>query len=165
MEPNSKTMVALLSERLPVESVIVRPTPSARLIVVLLAALRSEVLPERAVAPLRRTVPPVTETAPEFVFVPLSVSVPKPVFVKFPAPWSDPPKVFEFASATVRVCPLAIDTLPPVAPPPCREAIVSLEFTLKATPAVLAKVTVPVSAMAAPPLMDSVPALMVVTPV
>jgi len=81
VEPNSKTMVALLSERLPLESVIVRPTPSAKLIVVPLAALRSEVLPERAEAPLRRTVPPVTETAPLLVLVPLRVRVPAPVFV------------------------------------------------------------------------------------
>ena len=165
VEPNSKTMVALASERFPVERVMVRPTPSARLIVVPLEALRSEVVPESAEAPLRTTVPPVTDTAPLLVFVPFKVSVPVADFVKFPAPWSDPLKVVVLASATVRVCPLAIVTLPPAAPPPCREAIVSLVLTLKATPEVFARVTVPVSVMAAPPLIVSVPALIVVAPV
>ena len=163
-EPNSKTIVDPVRESPPLEMVMVRPTPSWRLIVALVA-LSEETLEDNALEPLKVSVPAVTEIAPLFVFVPLSVSVPTPDFVKSPDPWSEPAKVWVPASATVSVCAEAIVTLPPVEPPPWREAIVSLEFTLNPTPAVLTNVTVPVFAIALPPLMVRLPALIVVVPV
>ena len=92
------------------------------------------------------------------------VSVPVEDLVRPPTPVIAPLKVFEPASAIVRVCPEAMLTFPPLEPPPCRDATVSLELTWKSAPAVSASVTVPVLAMATPPLMASVPALIVVVP-
>ena len=139
--------------------------PSARLSVAPVPALRLVTLEDSALAPLKSNVPPVADTAPLLVFVPASVSVPTPDLVKLPDPLTDPLKVLVLASAIVRVWPVPIDTLPPVDPPPCREPMVSLALILKVAPAVFAKLTVPVSAIALPPLIASVPALIVVVPV
>ena len=140
-----------------------RPVPSVRLMVELVA-LSEEMPLDRAFAPLNASVPVVTETAPLLVFEPLSVSVPAPDLVRLPEPCSAPANDWEPVSATVSVCAEAIVTMPPVEPPPWREAMVSLEFTLNTTPAVLARVTVPVFAIALPPLMVRLPALIEVSP-
>ncbi len=66
---------------------------------------------------------------------------------------------------TVKVWLAAIFTVPPVVPPPWSVPIVSEALTLKFTPAVLARMTVPLSVIAFPPLMVRLPALMVVVPV
>ena len=66
---------------------------------------------------------------------------------------------------TVRVWLAAIFTVPPVPPPPWSVPMVSLALTLKFTPAVFARMTVPLSVIAFPPLMVRLPALMVVEPV
>ena len=67
-------------------------------------------------------------------------------------------------SLMVSVWPAAMLAVPPEEPPPCREPICSLAETTKVTPAELARETVPVSTIAFPPVMASVPALIVVSP-
>jgi hypothetical protein len=57
--------------------VLLRVVPSAKLSVAELLAFRLAVLAERAPAPLKRSVPAVASTAPELVFVPLRVVVPR----------------------------------------------------------------------------------------
>ena len=161
--PSSKTKVPFASERLLPVSDVARAVPSAKLKVALFA-LKLVTPVASAPAPLISSVPPVAETAPVFVFEPLSVRVPAPDFVNPPAPWSEPAKVLVLASATVSVCSEATVTTPPVDPPPCKEAIVSLLITFKPTPAVLANLTVPVSVIALPPLRLKVPAPIVVRP-
>ena len=57
-------------------------------------------------------------------------------------------------------------TLPPAAPPPAKEPIVSfVPLRSRVAPATLASVTAEVSAMAVPPATCTVPALIVVAPV
>ena len=72
------------------------------------------------------SVPPDIRMAPVAFMVLASVSVPAPDFVKFPAPLMVPAKVWLPVSATVSVALAAIDTDPPVRPPPWRDPIVSL---------------------------------------
>jgi hypothetical protein len=98
--PMSNRRVAPLKAKPPLLIVSVRPVPSVRLIVELVA-FSEEMLEESALAPLKAKVPLVTETAPLLEFVPFSVRVPAPDFVKLPAPWSEPAKVCAPVSATV----------------------------------------------------------------
>ena len=58
----------------------------------------------------------------------------------------------------------AMVMLPPVAPAPEREPMVSFAVTLRTTPAVLARMTAELSAIEDPPVSSRVPALMVVDP-
>ena len=80
----SKTKELAFSERVPA-IVLFRVVPSAKLSVAPLA-LRSEVLADRAEAPLKRRVPAVAETVPLFVLVPLSVVTPRAEFTRDPEP-------------------------------------------------------------------------------
>ena len=96
--------------------------------------------------------------------LPLSVRVPLPVLTRL-APLMEPEKVAAAVWFTVRVWPEAMTMLPPLAPPPLKEPIVSLVEILRTAPLAFASVTVPASARADPPLMDKVPALIVVPPV
>jgi hypothetical protein len=80
----SKTKLLASSVRVPA-IVLFRVVPSAKLSVAPLA-LRSEVLADKAEAPLKRRVPAVAETVPLFVLVPLSVVTPRPEFTRDPEP-------------------------------------------------------------------------------
>ena len=80
----SKTKLLAFNASVPA-TVLFRVVPSAKLSVAPLA-LRSEVLADKAEAPLKRRVPAVAETVPLFVLVPLSVVTPKPEFTIDPEP-------------------------------------------------------------------------------
>jgi len=77
-----------------------------------------------------------------------------------------PLKVVEVLFPPVVSVPTPRETFPPVVPPPAREPIVSaLPFNARETPAVLAKVTADVSAIALPPSKLRVPPVTDVEPV
>ena len=63
--------------------------------------------------------------SPVYVFVPLRVNVPVPVFASPPDPWMTPEKVLFVASPAVNVWPLAIS----IVPAPSIDLIVSLAST------------------------------------
>lgn len=110
--------------------------------------------------------PALMVTPPEKLLGFAKVSVPAPDLVSAPEPVMLPENVFVPASATVRVWLAAIETLPPVVPPPCREPMVSLVDTVSRTPAVFARLIVPESLIAVPLawLRVNPPALTVVVP-
>ena len=124
--------------KLPMDSPVVRSS------VALLRVTLPEVLP--VVPPLAmRRVPALTMVPPVWELAPERVKMPLPVLVKAPAPLMTPAKVvLVLSEPVVRVTPLLMETLPPVAPPPLRLAMLRLLAGFRITPAVLAKDTVPV---------------------
>src|SRR4051812_33062470 len=135
------------------------------------ATVMSDVAAIRLAAP-NVSVPALTIVGPEYVLAPDRVIPRGPIFVR-PLPLGAPPvplmtplKVVEVLFPPVVSVPAPSETPPPVVPPPAREPIVSaLPFSARETPAVFAKVTADISAIALPPSKLSVPPLTVVVPV
>ena len=173
-EPCAK--LTLLSVRLPVpaESPSCALPPSESTLVIVRAVELSEAkvpplsenvpVPNALLLPARRTpalkvAPPPKVFAPERIIVPVPDLTSEPVFV------IRPPNVCEPDSETVNTAAPATLTLPPVPPPPRSEPIVSFVLTRKVAPELLERLTAAVSAMAAPLVTSSTPALTVVVPV
>jgi len=118
------------------------------------------------IAPLvPRKVPPSIVTPPtKLLLFFVRESVPDPLLTKPPAPVIRPAKVWLPVSTTVKFCPLLKSTLPPLAPPPRRDPIVSLTFTTSETPLLSESVTTPLSGIAWPLFKVSVPPVTVVDP-
>ena len=90
----------------------------------------------------------------------------EPILVRAPEePAIAPAKVWSLVWLIVRVWLAAMFTMPPATPPPWSAPMVSLASTLKFAPAALARMSVPLSEIALPPLMVRLPALTVVKPV
>ena len=149
--------IKLLSIVLPVPPLIPSEVPAAIVITP---------VPRASAAPTS-IIPEVIVTPPEndVELFRSSVSVPAPDFSKVPVPESVPEKVTDPVSATVSVWPEAMETVPPVVPPPWMEPMVSLEATCKMALATLARLTAPVFERALPPLRVMLPAEIVVRPV
>ncbi|GJD43415.1 hypothetical protein AFCDBAGC_1267 [Methylobacterium cerastii] len=100
------------------------------------------------------------------MLVPDRVCVPVLDCVSPPLPETIPAKLPDPLALVIRVWPEAIATLllalPPVSAPMISDVVTR---NTAAVPAALVKVTVPVSAIAAPPCSSSVPAEIVVAPV
>ena len=109
--------------------------------------------------PLSVRLPALIVRMPEFELAPERTSVAEPFLVKAPEPLIEPAKVASEDWLAVRVWPATIEMLPPEAPPPESDPMVSEEAMWRIAPTVLDRTTGPLSAAAEPPVRVRLPAL------